>query len=304
MIISIGNITFGGTGKTPFTIMLAKHYIEQEGKTVCILSRGYKGKIGSELNIVSDGNRILIEPPHAGDEAYMMAAKVPKAIVITDRNRGEAYNYAKRIFQPDVFILDDGFQTKTIDRNVDILLLDYNNPVSTGLLFPFGYLRSRPSSIAKADIIVFTRSPEGAKTIPKRVQQYVEGKPVFFSSVITDSIVVDDKPMSLEEAFTKRWYCFSGIAKNGNFYATVKDLGINLIKYKSFKDHYQYTKKDFLNMMNAAMANDCEYILTTQKDYVKIPKDLRHFFGYLKISLKINDFDKLTDSISKFASKS
>lgn len=178
-VISIGNISMGGTGKTPVTIMLAKHFISQ-GKKICILSRGYKGNIGYDTNVISDGENILVGPDKAADEPYMMAVNCPEAVVITGKERFRSYEYAEKKFKPDIYLLDDGFQHRRMKRDIDIVLLDHKRPASTGWMFPFGYLREPASALKKrADIVIFTRAEN--TTIPeKKVAKYIEGKPIFF----------------------------------------------------------------------------------------------------------------------------
>ncbi|MDR2400816.1 MAG: tetraacyldisaccharide 4'-kinase, partial [Deferribacteraceae bacterium] len=178
-MVSVGNIAMGGTGKTPFTIFLAKLFAKT-GKKTAVLSRGYKGGLGYSLRVISDGNEIYFTPPLAADEPYMMAQNLPGTIVITGKDRNKSFSYAMEHFSPppEIFILDDGFQHRKMRRDADILLLDYSNPLSTGFIFPFGYLREFPSAIKRADILVFTRA--AARRIPDKAAKYCADKPIFF----------------------------------------------------------------------------------------------------------------------------
>ncbi len=295
-IISIGNISLGGTGKTPFTIKVAKHYIN-ENKKVCILSRGYKGGLGYDTNIISDGNEILFAPPKAADEPYMIAREVPKSIVITGKDRNQSYEFAVKKFNPDIFILDDGFQHKKMKRDVDILLLSHHRPASTGLPFPFGYLREFPSGIKRADIIVFTRAKK--EFVPKEVTFYVKDKPIFYSDTKPVAIFKDREQFDIADFFDKYAFAFSGIAKNMNFYNSLLENGIGIIGNKNFMDHHTYSESDIKRVKTLAERKKADFIITTEKDYVKIPKELRQDIYYLKIDVVLNNEDLFFEEIDK-----
>ena len=156
--ISVGNLVMGGAGKTPHTLLIAGEMIKK-GEKVAILSLGYKGKVGYDINVISDGNGGLYHhPPMAADEPYMMAKNYPEAIVITGKKREQSLSLARDKYGATVAILDDGYQYKKLARDANILLLDHKRPISTGFPFPFGYLREFPSAINRSDIIIFTRA--------------------------------------------------------------------------------------------------------------------------------------------------
>lgn len=296
MIISVGNISLGGTGKTPFVILIGRYFIEN-GKKVCVLSRGYKGKLKYNTNIISDGNKLYFHPPMAADEPYLIAKNLQNAVVITGKDRTKGYLLAREKFNCDTFILDDGFQHRKMHRDIDILLLDHNNPVSTGFIFPFGYLREFPSAIKRADIIVFTKSLE--KTIPEKVKKFVEGKQIFFSNYKFTSIARADEEKCLDSIKGENILAFSGIAKNKHFFHMLKNTGANVVKTFSFKDHHNYTEKELLNILKTAKDKDVKYIITTEKDYVKIPNNLNETFYYAKIEIVLNDKQKFFVAIEE-----
>jgi tetraacyldisaccharide 4'-kinase len=288
-IISVGNISLGGTGKTPMTIMLAKHFISK-GKKVCILSRGYKGKIGYDTNVISDGKEILIGPDKAADEPYMIAKNCPEAIVITGKERTESYEFAEKEFSPDIYILDDGFQHKRMKRDIDICLLDHKRPVSTGFMFPFGYLREPASAIKRADIVIFTRAENEA--VPKSVEKYVEGKEVFFSNI--DFSGIYDKDGKADIYYKgKEVVAFAGIASPKKFFNYIKKLGMKPMVKKPFTDHHCYCGRETHMLQQKMREMEASFIITTEKDFVKLSEEDTENIYYLKIDINIKDKERL-----------
>ena len=154
-VISVGNLTVGGTGKTPAVAMLAKYFIAR-GKRVAVLSRGYGGSIRGEA-IVSDGETLFLSAAEAGDEPYLLASTVPGLMAVVGANRFRAGLLAKERLAPDIFILDDGFQHLRLKRKLDILLLDCSRPFGNGRTLPAGLLREPRTAAERADIIIYTR---------------------------------------------------------------------------------------------------------------------------------------------------
>lgn len=285
----------GGTGKTPFTIMLAKHFISQ-GKKVCILSLGYKGRVGYETNVISDGKEILIGPDRAADEPYMMAVNCPEAVVITGKERVRSYEYAEKHFKPDIYLLDDGFQHKRMKRDIDICLLDHKRPVSTGFMFPFGYLREPASGLGRADVVVFTRA--ASDTVPEKAAKYVADKPVFFCDVkymglygINGKADIDLKG--------KKVCAFAGIASPSKFFKFVKAQGAELLVKKIYSDHHLYNGRETYVVERKARELEADIIVTTEKDYVKLPEDVQENCYYLKIEIELRNSDKFFELIDK-----
>lgn len=277
----------GGTGKTPFTIMLANHFLAA-GKKVCVLSRGYKGRVGYDTNVISDGENILIGPDRAADEPYMIAVNCPGAVVITGKERMRSHDYAEKHFSPDIYILDDGFQHRRFRRDIDICLLDHRRPVSTGFMFPFGYLREPASGIRRADMVVFTRAE--AQSVPEKAKRHVEGKPVFFSSIKYAGLYNADG-RAPEELTGKKVYGFAGIAGPGKFFSFLKKQGAELVGKKIFTDHHAYCGRDTYAVEKKAGEMESDMIVTTEKDYVKLPDDAKDNIYYVKIDIELNDKD-------------
>jgi len=293
-IISVGNISMGGTGKTPFTLMLARHFMS-EGERVCILSRGYKGPVGYDTNVISDGREILLGPEKAADEPYMMAVNCPEAFVITGKERVRSFEYAEKHFKPDVYLLDDGFQHRKMKRDIDICLLDHSRPVSTGFMFPFGYLREPVSALKRADIVVFTRAED--RTVPEQVKRYIEGKPVFFSSIEELGLYNSDGRTDVTLS-GKKIFAFAGIASPKKFFNHLKNLGADLIGRKLYTDHHIYCGRETYVIERKARELGADIIVTTEKDYVKLPEDVKANMYYLKIDINVSDKEELFKIIS------
>ena len=155
-VISVGNLTVGGTGKTPMTLYLARWFMDR-GKRVVILSRGYGGSLEGTIRIVADGSTILLSPGDAGDEPYLLANSLPGVMVVIGSDRYQAGCLALERLNPDIFILDDGFQHLRLKRDLNLLLLDCEKPFGNGRTLPAGILREPVSAIERADLVIFTR---------------------------------------------------------------------------------------------------------------------------------------------------
>ena len=277
-VISVGNIAMGGTGKTPFVIFLARHFIS-EGERVAILSLGYKGKLGYGTNVISDGREIFYNPPYAADEPYMMAwalAGENGAAVITGKDRRASYNLAVERFSPTLFLLDDGFQYRGISKDIDILLLDYAKPC--GLPFPFGYFREFPSAVRRADVVIFTRATSAG--IPVGAEKYCRDKPVFYSSNKYLAFSSGGGKLSLNYILGKRVWLMSAIANPKQFCEQIRLYGAVVSGHSVFRDHYAYGEKEIESVLRSADDSCAEIVITTQKDFVKIPKMYRDKFIY------------------------
>jgi tetraacyldisaccharide 4'-kinase len=285
-IISIGNITVGGTGKTPMTIYVAQ-VMKQLGYKVAIISRGYKGRAEKVGGIVSDGKVLLMTPEIAGDEPYMMAYRLKDVPVIVGKNRFKAGRQAIRKFDLDVIVLDDGFQHLKLQRDLDLVLLDYRKPFGNGHLLPRGVMREPASALLCANAIILTRSDtvndNGMSSSLKKLRSYERKKPVYrtFHHPCVYKIINGEKKIfetNMQEAFRQNSDCmkgrtvfaFSGLADNHSFQQTVKSLQCNLSGFMEFPDHHPYSERDLDEILSAAKKSMSECIITTEKDYVRI----------------------------------
>lgn len=269
-VISVGNITAGGTGKTPMATYLAK-LVRRLGYNVAVVSRGYGGSAGKKGGIVSDGRKIFLGPGEAGDEPYMMAANLEGVPVIVGRDRFQAGMAAIRRFGTNVIVLDDGFQRLQLARDINIVLLDAARPFGNGFMLPRGPLREPVSALSRADIFALTRCqaehPAGLGSIKK-----MAGERPIFQTVHLPSIknTPGSEAANRDAKFLRgrRVFAFSGIADNADFRRTVESFGCRISGFMGFPDHHPYSAGDLSAIRKAAQGSDC--ILTTEKDWVRI----------------------------------
>lgn len=286
IVVSIGNLTVGGTGKTPMTHHVTRR-IKALGYSVSILSRGYKGRTEKRGGIVSDGRSVLMSPEDAGDEPFMLASKLRDIPVIVGQTRFDAGMLAVRHFDPDVLVLDDAFQHVKLWRDIDLVLLDYHRPFGNGLLLPRGFLREPIATLSQADALIFTRFdagyPSGDTSIAATLESYVRQKPTFRAShvpYIQQVIKQEDCPSAnnYPKALTndanplkgRRVFPFSGIANHKDFLKTVASLGAVVTGFQKFPDHYQYKAIDYQRIMTLAVNGGADCLVTTEKDYVRM----------------------------------
>lgn len=280
-VISIGNITTGGTGKTPMTLHVAK-FLQSLGYKSAILSRGYKGGAEKNGGVVSDGNRLLMTAKAAGDEPLMMARLLENIPVLVGQDRVASGQLAISRFSPDILLLDDGFQHRRLHRDIDIVLLDSTRPFGNRFLLPRGSLREPPDMLDRADAIVFTRwqngLPEPASLLPESVRLL----PVFRSR---NTPYIDQRIPSttgfprtgknLDPALLDgtRVFAFSAIANNKDFHRVLSDLGCQTVGTEEFTDHHTYGSRELSHIGRMAGAAGAEVLVTTQKDFPKLPPE-------------------------------
>ena len=267
-VLSVGNITTGGTGKTPVVITLAR-WAESQGYRVAILSRGYGGKNKREATVVSDGRNIMVTPDISGDEPWLMANSLDNIPVVVSRKRYLAGQMALNSIGSNFFILDDGFQHIHLKRDMDILLVDAKNPFGNGHLLPWGPLREPLSGLKRADVIILTRAKN---VLPEKHRQIFFNKPVFTGDHIPDRIYFPFTENQEELSFIKgkRVIAFSGIARPASFKESLLDLGADIISFRTFGDHYPFNRKDIEELRKEQEALNAEVLITTEKDWARI----------------------------------
>jgi len=268
-VISIGNITAGGTGKTPMTILTANG-LKAHGFRPAVLSRGYGGRLTTSGNVVSAGARTLLSPEEAGDEPVLIAGAAPGIPVLTGPDRGVSGRLAIEKFGADVLVLDDAFQHRQLFRDVNIVLFDEDRPFGNGRLLPAGPLREPPTALNRADIIVETGIARGEKGRKKPARH--NKIPSFRARYQPlDIIQGNDHQILPPEALQgKKIYAFTGIAGPNKFRATLEELGATIIKFLAFPDHYFYKQDDVQAITGEAKALNAEMVITTEKDGVKL----------------------------------
>ncbi|MBW2038883.1 MAG: tetraacyldisaccharide 4'-kinase [Deltaproteobacteria bacterium] len=272
-VISVGNITLGGTGKTPMVAYLAGE-LRKRGVKAGILSRGYKGLKERKGGVLSDGEKIYLTPAEAGDEPFMLAKMLSGVPLLVGKNRYAMGLYAHEKFGIDVLILDDGFQHLGIKRDLDIVLIDARSGFGNGCLFPRGPLREPLRGLRRASLFVLSKAEpsqplgeiEGilrdlAPAVPLYHSRY---KPIYLLEAASGKIFPP------QFVHGKRILAFAGIADPEYFIYLLQGLGAAVVKEVRFPDHHNYAPKD-LRMMREYI-DKVEVFVTTEKDFVKLQK--------------------------------
>lgn len=265
-VISVGNITLGGTGKTPATALIASYFIER-GLRVAVLSRGYGGSAEGQLRIVCDGKNLLVGPEEAGDEPCLLARKVPGLMVVIGSDRYRAGLLALKELDPDLFILDDGFQHLKLKRDLNLLLMDCRRPFGNNRVLPAGFLREPKSALERADLVLLTRCPEGSAP-----QAPVPGKPICRSvhRLAGFRPLEGGELRSFEELKGHRLLAFAGIADPAGFFDGVEKAGAPLVATLAFSDHICYGDAEISAIKRLRIASRSVFMITTEKDAVKL----------------------------------
>lgn len=276
--ISIGNITVGGTGKTPLVAFIAEKLLEQ-GEKVCVLTRGYGRDNPKERVLVSDGERILADAREAGDEPFELATQLSgKAVIVADAKRAEAGLWAREKFGITAFILDDGFQHRQVNRDLDLVLIDATNPFGNGKLLPSGTLREPLKNLNRADAVIITRAnlvKDISKINAKVLQINPNGKIFISENKFTDLIRLKDflsPKLKNQKSEIKNLNClaFCALGNPDNFFEQLRLEKFNLVHTKTFPDHHHYRQSEIKNIEKEAVQNRAEVLLTTAKDAVKL----------------------------------
>lgn len=276
--ISIGNITTGGTGKTPLVAYIAKLLIEK-GETVCILTRGYGRDNPKKRVLVADGKKILADVKDAGDEPFELANKLMgKAIIIADARRADAGKWAREKFGVTTFILDDGFQHLQLKRTLDIVLLDATNPFGNGKLLPAGVLREPLESLERADAVVITRANlvENVSLIKQTVSRINPKCQIFvsknqFGRLINLKEIFSPTPRNPQSVIRNlKSFAFCGLGNPDSFFVQLRDEKFNLTYSRTFPDHHIYNQREIQKLERDAINKSADVLLTTAKDAVKL----------------------------------
>ena len=272
-ILSIGNITVGGTGKTPFVAMLAE-LAERRGSKAAILSRGYKGKRISDPIVVSDGTEVLTSVGEVGDEPVLLARKLSYVPVLVSKKRHAAGDLAVRRFGSEILLLDDGYQHLSLHRDLNILLIDARRQFGNGSLLPRGPLREPIEEIQRSDVIVITKCTTdcSGNSLDGFLLSNFPGKPVYRSRHLPDKIVfpVSGETYSPEFLASKKLVAFTGLAHPDDFLQMVESLGAQVIHFEAFPDHHLFVQKELGNLLSHKKALEADFLLTTEKDWVRI----------------------------------
>ncbi len=323
-VIAIGNLTVGGTGKTPVVEKFARE-LRDAGRNVAILSRGYRSKpqpfhvwLANKFflrddqtppRVVSDGKSLLLDSEMAGDEPYMLASNLRDVVVLVDKDRVKSGRYAIEKFGCDTLLLDDGFQYWDLrGRRHDVLLIDCQQPFGNGHLLPRGTLREPVSHLARAHTIFITKSDGDTAGLRARIAKHNHDagviecvhNPLYFEDVFSG------ERQRLDIIKGRKVASLSGIAQPESFEQSLVKIGAELVYAKRFADHHRFTQQEILNAINRGKKRQAEFIITTQKDAVRFPKidrrDLPIYFVRVEIKI-ISGASDFQDCVGKICFK-
>ena len=283
-VISIGNVTAGGTGKTPVTEIFART-LAAEGRKVAILSRGYRRKeaplwqrlftqVVEPPLVVSDGKHVLLDSEKGGDEPYMLASNLPGVAVVVDRNRVKAGRYAIKRLGCDTIILDDGFQYQKLKHSIEVVLVDSTNPFGNGHMLPRGILREPARHLKRADIIFLTKCRGDVTAVREEIRKY---------NTTAEIVECNHTPKVLKDVWSREEYplswlngkttcTLSGIASPKGFENSLRHLGAKVVWCERYADHHRYDSSEILYALNRTADMGADALITTEKDAVRFPR--------------------------------
>src|SRR5579862_1491519 len=319
-VIAIGNLTVGGTGKTPVVEKFARE-LRDQGRNVAILSRGYRSKppplherILNKIllredttppRVVSDGKSLLLDSETAGDEPYMLASNLKDVVVLVDKDRVKSGRYAIEKFGCDTLLLDDGFQYwKLRGRRHDVVLIDCQQPFGNEHMQPRGSLREPPSHLARASTIFITKSDGKTNALRRRIGELNPTAGII--ECVHNPLYLEDvfsgQRMNLDFIKSRKVASLSGIAQPESFEHNLVNCGTELVYTKRFADHHRFTQQEVLNVINRSKKRQAEMIITAQKDAVRFPKidrrDLPTLFMRVEIKI-VSGADDFQDCVRK-----
>lgn len=267
-VISVGNITTGGTGKTPFVEFLVSHFLERGAKTA-LLSRGYGRSSGGTVT-VSDGVSLLCGADMGGDEAVQVARKYPRCVVVVDADRVRGARHVVEKFSPDVILLDDGFQHRALHRDLDIVVLDGSRDFASMPMLPAGHRREPLSALRRAHFFIRNRFDPGSPDAPgtgadhRTASAEMRYRLIAFRSAKTGGAV------GIDRLRAETISAFCGIGNPRSFRSLLEGAGIRPAAFMEFPDHHRYTADDFSGMSETANRSGSSHLVTTEKDAVRI----------------------------------
>ncbi|MAT40305.1 MAG: tetraacyldisaccharide 4'-kinase [Ectothiorhodospiraceae bacterium] len=270
-VVSVGNLSVGGTGKTPVVEWITRYYLEQ-GLRTAIVSRGYKRETKGTV-IVSSGEGPIVDAAQGGDEPVQLALRCNGASVVVDENRVRGAQLAKEELGAELIVLDDGFQHRRCGRNLDIVLLPCGEQLEEQRVLPLGRLREAAEGIQRADLLLVTRCSDerAADAAQQRIRKYYSGDTagMSFSPAALRQLGSEDD-QAIDTLHGKRVFGFCGIANPEEFKQTCLETGLEVAEFRTFPDHHRYTHDELRELVKAVVDSKCDVLLTTEKDAVRL----------------------------------
>lgn len=299
-VISVGNITVGGTGKTPCVMMLAQ-MLQKNGYKPAVISRGYGGRHQGRVQVVSDGANVLLDSEAAGDEPFLMARKLRGIPVITGAKRKMTGAVAIDQFGANVLICDDAMQHRQIYRDMDLILFDSRDLNKDQHVLPLGKLREPIAQLKRADAVILTRTDEAKQTDSKIEKLLIaENIPVFRSIHHPQDIMSADEsvqqPVSVLNG--KKVFAFCGIGHPGSFEKTLLSTGAQILSFVVFPDHHRFREKELKKLKTDFIQSGADYLVTTEKDAarIQVSSDLLKDLFILQIAMKMQPSERLLEN--------
>ena len=271
-VISIGNLTVGGTGKTP-AVELAAQTLTGLGRRVGIVSRGYRRQ-SSGIQVVADTASLRIDPGDAGDEPFLLARRLPGVAVVVGANRYDAARLAVERFGVTAIVLDDGFQHRTLTKDVEIVMIRARHPWGNGQLLPHGPLREPLTALARATLVVAAgvERLDDLGEIDSAVNRFAPGVPVVAARYVPVECWQASRlrPESPDTLAGRRLIAFAGLASPDGFARTLESLRVDVVHFETFDDHHWYSAADLAGLDTRAAALGAEGLVTTEKDWVRL----------------------------------
>ena len=300
-VISGGNITLGGTGKTPAAVNVAG-VILKHGRKPVVLSRGYGRSDRSAVLVVSDGISKVLDPVSGGDEPVLIARRHPRVPVVVGAARYRSGTVATGRFHPDIAILDDGFQHIRLKRDLNIVLIDAVDPFGSGKLFPAGILREPLTALRRADIVLITRADRADNIVQLKetVGRFTDAR-IFTARYLPRDLmdVATGETRPLDFLAGKPVFAFAGIARPDSFISLLRTLGVIVTGTAFYRDHYSYTRSDLAGLVRKSGERNAALLATTEKDGVRLKDMAPEGIWAVRIDLEVVENSAWEETVLK-----
>ncbi|MHA1568789.1 MAG: tetraacyldisaccharide 4'-kinase, partial [Alphaproteobacteria bacterium] len=304
-VISVGNLTVGGTGKTPVTIFLAKA-LQERGRRVAVVSRGYHGSLEGETAVVADGENVLLSTEQAGDEPVLIARRLPGVPVVIGARRPAAVALAQQRFGAEVVVCDDAFSHLALQREVDIVLVHGRDGLGNGRCTPAGPLREPPAALRRAQVVALNVTAGEDERTEAEIRRAGYTGPILrfrYSGLAWRRLTLCEEldPAGLSD---HRVLAFAATARPNDVFASFAGSGLEVIERVAYPDHHAYTERDLASLAQLAGQKGICYLATTEKDAVKLPFSLPENVEILVASVQLEGLEGALERLVQLVEES